>query len=156
MKKALKMNSYRYVRRSHLCEIADNYDNWNFNRQLDSNAVRRLPKKHHLAFPVIQYFVHEHRHMEPCEPHMRLVIDIQGDVAIADVPLDYFEKLPKAYIVSKGGNGLLLVLLDESGEPWSVYSDPGMTDVDQAVEYFIKHCDDPKIKKFVQASMNAA
>ena len=115
-----EIGSYRYVQRSHLCEMADNADHWDFNRQLDSKAVRRLPTNRHLAYPVVMHFVHKHRHFEPCEPHMRLVIDIQGDDAIADVPLDYFGKLPKLYLVSKNGKGLLFVLLHENGEPWDV------------------------------------
>jgi hypothetical protein len=131
--------------------MADNADRWDFNRQLDSHAVRSLPKDRHLAYPVIQQLVHEHRHFEPCEPHIRLVVDIQGAVAIADVPMDYFDKLPKLYVVSKGGNGLLWVLLDENGDPWDVRADSGSRDMGQAVEYFIKHCDDPKAKKSVEA-----
>ena len=100
-RKPFELVSHRYVRRSHLCEIADHSDLWDFNRQLDSKAVRRLPKQQNLAYPVIQTLLHEHRHFEPCEQHMRLVIDIQGDVAIADVPLNYFDKLPKSYSVSE-------------------------------------------------------
>lgn len=157
MKKSkLELDSYRYVRRSHLVEMADNADRWDFNRQLDSKAIRRLPTNRHLIYPVIQQLVHEHRHMVRCEPHMRLVVDIQGDIAIADVPMDYFGKLPKLHLVSKNGKGLLFVLLHENGEPSEVRAASSSRDVGQAVRHFLQHCDDPKVKKFVAARMKVA
>ena len=52
----------------------------------DSDAVQRLPQKRHLAYPVVLHFVHEHRHMEPCEPHMRLVIEIEVTMPFAMSP----------------------------------------------------------------------
>ncbi len=149
------IRSNRYLRRSHLCEIADNADRWDYNRQLCSKAVRRLPKDRHLAYPVMQTLLHEHRHMEPCEPHMRLVIDIQGDTAFADVPLDYFDKLPKSYSVFKGERGILLVLLDEKGEPVDIYADSGSPDLHGAVKYFRKHCQEPKVIKFVDDQLES-
>ena len=107
MKKTnFQIDSLPYVRHNHLCEISANGERWDYNRQLDSDAVQRLPQKRHLAYPVVLHFVHEHRHMEPCEPHMRLVIEIRGDDAICDVPLNYFDKLPKLHVVSKNGKGL--------------------------------------------------
>jgi hypothetical protein len=155
-KPVFALRSHRYVRRSHLCEIADNADRWNFNRKLDSEDMQRLPENPDLVYLVAWSFPHEHRYGMPCEVHMRLVIDIQEMAFVADVPLDYFEKLPKAYFVSKNGNGLLMVLLNEDGELWDVRVPSDSTDVDQAaVEYFMKHCDDPKVRKFVKAQMGS-
>ncbi len=94
MKNTPETGSRRFVQRGHLCQIADNADRWDYNRQLCSKAVRRLPKGKR-RYPIIETFPHEHRYGELCEPHMRLVIDIRGDLAIADVPLDYFDRLPK-------------------------------------------------------------
>lgn len=157
MKKSkFEVRSYQYVRRSHLCEIADNADRWNYNRQLDSKAVRTLPKSRRIAYPVIQSFLHEHRNGEPCEIHMRLVIHLPKGIATADVPLNYFDKLPKAYTAYSGGRNLLLVLLDEKGVPSELRFGGNSPDLDRAAAYFVEHCPDPQVKKFVQAHLVTA
>jgi hypothetical protein len=71
------------------------------------------------------------------------------------VPLAHFAKLPKAFAVSKNAKALLTVFLNEDGEPSEVQADSSSADLDQAVDYFMKHCNDPKVKKFLEARMGS-
>ena len=87
-----------------ICEIADKGIEWNYNRQLCSEAVRTLPEGR--VYPVIQVLEHHHRFFEPCETHMRLVIALPGSLACADVPMDYFMSL-KPYLVVKRGEKVI-------------------------------------------------
>ena len=150
MSKCFAIRSLRYVRRSHLCQIADNAERWDYNRQLDSKSIRTLPKNRKIVYPVVKTLMHEHRHGQPCELHMRLVVEMSDGIAFADVPLNYFDGLPKAYLVSKNDQMVLAILLKEDGTLWEVRSDARPTDRDQAIAYFLQHCDDPKVKESLQ------
>jgi hypothetical protein len=155
VKSKYEIRSVRYLRRSHLVEIADNADRWDYNRQLDSEAIRTLPDDETIVYPVTMNFQHEHRYGEPCEPHMRLIVGLPEGSALADIPLDYFEALPKSYIVNKDGKGLFAVLLDENGVPKELRSNHHRQALRKAVNYFCEHCTDSKVKKFVKV-MSAA
>jgi hypothetical protein len=155
VKKQFEICSCRYLRRSHLVEIADNADRWDYNRQLDSEAIRTLPDDETIAYPVTMSFEHQHRYGEPCETHMRLAVAFSDGSALADVPLDYFEALPRSYIVKQNGKGLFAVLLDEKGVPKELRSNYRPQTLRKAVNYFCEHCTDPKVKKFVKV-MSAA
>jgi hypothetical protein len=155
-RKPFKLVSHRYVSRAHLCEIADHADVWDFNRQLDSKAVRTLPKNSGIMYPVSMTLPHKHRHGKPCEPHMRLMIDIKETVAFADVPLNYFNELPKYYTVETNGKCLLLVILDKHGMPVRYRFDEASPDFKRAANYFVEHCSEPKAKAFVQFHLQEA
>lgn len=151
-----ELRSHQYLRRSHLIEIADRADRWDFNRQLDSKAVRTLPKGRGIVYPVSMTLPHEHRHGEPCEPHMRLVVDMPNDTAIVDVPLDYFNKLPEYYTVKNNGKCLLLVILDKDGMPVRYRFDEGSPDFKRAANFFVEHCSEPLAKEFVRSYLQTA
>jgi hypothetical protein len=151
-----EFRSVPYLRRSHLCEIADNAERWNYNRQLDSKGIRTLPKNRQIVYPVIQTLLHEHRNGEPSELHMRLVVALPKGIAIADVPLNYFEKLPKSYMVSKNGGGDLIMLLNEAGLPYELRLDKKSPHLKQLSDYFMKHCEDEKAKEFLRGHLKFA
>lgn len=156
VKKQFEICSCRYLRRSHLVEIADNADRWDYNRQLDSEVIRTLPDDETIAYTVSMNFQHEHRYGEPCEPHMRLIVGLPEGSAIADVPLDYFDKLPKSYVVSRKGGGGLAVLLNEAGLPYELRLDKESPHLKQLTAFFMKHCKDEKAKEFLQAHLSFA
>ena len=82
-----------YFTRSLLIEVSRLGLEWDYNRQL-SERIAEVPD---LKYPVEFSFVHRHRHGQPSEPHVRSVISlepVQGDWVIADVPTEFFDKLP--------------------------------------------------------------
>jgi hypothetical protein len=91
MKKNFTVTETPYLTRSELIEIADKGFEWDYNRQLCPEKIRRLPDDLEIVYPVEHHFPHERRRFGTCETHMRLVITIQGSIATADVPLAYFE-----------------------------------------------------------------
>ena len=93
----------KYFTRQLLCEAAEKGEGWDYNRQLDPQAVATLPD---LKFPVMHTLPHHHRAGEPCEEHMRCVVYVcrtpddpaAGEHVVVDVPLDFYERLPVARI----------------------------------------------------------
>ncbi len=88
----------KYFTKPLLQEAARNAEKWNFNRQLDLDAVNRLSDNG--KFPVTMTLPHHHRHGEPAEPHMRamVVMDAQGVIAVVDMPLDFWDRLPETTV----------------------------------------------------------
>jgi hypothetical protein len=72
---------------------------WDYNRQL-SERIAEVPD---LMYPVELFFIHNHRHGQPCEPHMRCMISLEqfkkGLVVFCDMPFEFFAKLPKMRIL---------------------------------------------------------
>ena len=83
----------KYFTKPLLQEAAQNAEKWDFNRQLDLDAINALPDA---RFPVSFTLLHHHRHGEPAEEHMRamVVLNDKGGFAIVDMPLEFFAKLP--------------------------------------------------------------
>ena len=152
MKKTFTIKQQTYVTRKHLSEIASQGEQWDYNRQLCPKAIRRLPKDPNFAHS-IDYFVHEHRNSEQCEPHMRLFITMTDGTASADVPLDYFERLPKAYFVLYEGKSVSQLLLDEDGKPWSLRFKVKNQIVCAAVQFLIEQFKDKQINKYLKKQL---
>jgi hypothetical protein len=90
-------------------EAAKKGGQWDYNRQLDPDKLASLPE---LNFPVTQAFIHEYRHFQKCEPHVRCVVLVPAPPSdgvrsrrgrtelthcIVDVPTDFFKALPRFY-----------------------------------------------------------
>src|SRR5262249_44206226 len=90
----------KYFTKALLQEAAQNAEKWDFNRQLDLDAINAIPDD--ARYPVELTLLHHHRHGEPAETHMRAMVamdaDKQGAVAFVDMPLEFFEKLPEATV----------------------------------------------------------
>lgn len=138
MKKNFTIKEMPYLTRKELIEIADKGAEWEYNRQLCSEKIRRLPCDPEIIYPVEQNFLHEHRCFEPCETHMRLVITIPGSIATADVPLSYFESLPKARCVVRGDQMVAVLLNKADGSPWRLRYHEMNRDVRRAIRHLMK------------------
>jgi len=150
MKKQFTINQKPYLTRKHLSEIALAGEDWNYNRQLCPKAIRKIKKDPDVVYPIELFFFHEHRCFQPCELHMRLVISIADAIATADVPLDYFEQLPKVRWVRHKEKPLVALLLDEDGNPLSLrYSDMSKNVCD-AIQFLIDKSRDIKTKEFLR------
>ena len=99
MKKKSSSRTVKYFTKQLLVIAARNADKWDFNRQLDLNAIQALPEA---RFPVSLFFPHYHRHGKPAEKHVRamVVMDAQGGLALVDVPLAFWKSLPQAKIAA--------------------------------------------------------
>lgn len=67
---------------------------WDYNRQL-SEKIAEVPD---LKYQVEFHMPHHHRHFEPCEMHIRCIISLapfKQDVVFCDVPVEFFNKLPR-------------------------------------------------------------
>lgn len=90
-----KYQVVKYFTRRHLIECARLGLKWDYNRQV-SEKVRELPEAN---YPVIRTLVHQHRHFQPCEPHIRCGVGgPNGLIAFIDVPMWYYDKLPQRRI----------------------------------------------------------
>lgn len=94
-KTSMKKNQskVRYFTRQLLMEASRLGLEWDFNRQI-SEQIAEVPD---FKYPVTHSFVHNHRHGQRCEPHVRCVISLEpftDDMVICDVPTDYFNSLP--------------------------------------------------------------
>lgn len=154
MGSTFQVTATRWLRHSHLCEIADNADNWDYNRQLCSEAVRTVPSD--LRFPLLGHLYHHHRMMKPCEPHVRLLIGLEKGMCIADVPCDYFDALPVAYVVRTGEKIMGCATLDERGDPEHVSLQPGDgVEVRRALRMLANKCRHPNLRTFVKRALKA-
>lgn len=144
-----------YVTFDHLCEIGDEGIKWDYNRQIDSDYIREnVPCDS--RFLVTMHFEHNHRHMEPCEPHMRLVIEMGNGLAFADVPMSYFRKLPRAYFVKRGKTAVLMVLVDQVGNPVQVVKKGPPGRVEQAINFFARETRNKSVAKLIRRKLMAA
>lgn len=96
MKKAKKVTArIKYFTKALLLEAARKARKWDYNRQLNLEAINALPDA---RFPVSFTLLHHHRHGEPAETHVRarVVMDNKGGFAFVDMPLEFFDRLPEA------------------------------------------------------------
>jgi hypothetical protein len=90
----MKKRSTPYFTRNLLIRASRLGLKWDFNRQF-SDEIAEVPDH---KYPVEAYFVHNHRHGRPSEPHIRCVISLEpfkDTVVICDVPTKFFEALPR-------------------------------------------------------------
>jgi hypothetical protein len=154
MKSLFTMTRLPYVTFWHLCEIGDEGIKWNYNRQLNSDYIRQhVPS--HSRFLVIQHFEHYYRHMLRCEPHMRLVIEMGDGLAIADVPMAYFRKLPRAFFVKRGRAVVLMVLFDQAGNPVAAIKKGPMGQVEQAINHLARETGIKSLARFIRQEFRA-
>lgn len=146
----LNIKTIPYLTRRHFEEIVRNASTWDFNRQLSRRDIRELPNDAQCLYPVNQYLFHQHRRFQLCEPHMRLVIDVPDSIAIADVPMDYFEKLPRAMKVYQGNAIAFVLFLNASGKPTEIRYVELNRKVRRAMQKFAQKHKDARIKKFIQ------
>jgi hypothetical protein len=94
-----KTRLVKYFTKALLQEAARNADKWDYNRQLDLDAINTLPDA---RFPVSLNLLHFHRHGEPAEAHMRtmVVMDAHGGIAFVDMPLEFWDALPEARVAA--------------------------------------------------------
>ena len=87
----------KYFTKELLQEAARSAETWDFNRQLDLDAMNAVPDD--CRCPVELWLTHYHRHGEPAEKHIRAQVAMdsapRGGVAFVDMPLDFWERLPK-------------------------------------------------------------
>jgi len=92
-----KHKTIKYFTKSLLQEAARNADKWDFNRQLDLDAINAIPDD--ARYPVELNLLHHHRHGKPAETHMRMMVAMdvapKGGVAFVDVPLEFWERFPE-------------------------------------------------------------
>lgn len=97
LKTKMVTRNVKYFTKELLKEAARNAVKWDFNRQLDRDAVSAIPDN--CRYPVELWFTHHHRHGEPAEKHIRAQVAMdaapKGGVAFVDMPLDFWERLPK-------------------------------------------------------------
>lgn len=139
-----------YLTRKHLIEIADKGEDWDFNRQLCSIAIRQLPDNLEVTYPVELYTPHEHRHGQLCEVHIRMMLSLIGDVAFADVPLDYFNSLPAAYFVIKKDELISVLYENEDGSPWKLGYFMLNRNTRRAVKQLLKKTKNKQTKEFLE------
>jgi hypothetical protein len=87
----------KYFTKPLLQEAAQNAEKWDFNRQLDLDAINAIPDA---RYPVELNLLHHHRHGEPAEEHMRamVVLNDKGGFAIVDMPLEFWYRLPEVQL----------------------------------------------------------
>src|SRR5262245_11989402 len=83
----------KYFTKPLLQEAARHAEKWDFNRQLDLDAINAIPDA---RFPITFTLLHHHRHGEPAETHMRAMVlmNDKGGIAIVDMPLEFWDRLP--------------------------------------------------------------
>lgn len=72
-KRKKKTRLVKYFTKALLQEAARNAEKWDYNRQLDLDAINTLPDA---RFPVVFTFLHHHRHGVLAEPHMRAMVEM--------------------------------------------------------------------------------
>ena len=92
-----KTRLVKYFTKALLQEAARYAEQWDFNRQLDLDAINTLPDA---RFPVVCTLLHHHRHGVLSEPPMRAreVMDANGGTASVDMPLEFWNALPEARV----------------------------------------------------------
>lgn len=114
------------------CTIADRGIEWDFNRQLDSDAIRKIPKD--CLYQVSFTMEHHHRHFKPCETHMRLMIELPRGIGFADVPMEFFNSLKQTVVVFRGKQPVLKAL-PISGDNYRLFSMKSNQHVPQAMKF---------------------
>jgi len=155
MKKTFTITEMPYLTRNELIEIADTGVEWDYNRQLCSEKIRQLPDDSEIVYPVEHHFLHEHRCFEPCETHMRLVISIPGSIATADVPLSYFESLPKARCVVCKDQIVAVLLNKDDGSPWRLRFHEMNRDTRRAIRHLMRKSKDHRTITFLATHAHA-
>ncbi len=120
-----------------LCTIADEGIKWDFNRQLDSDAIRKIPKNG--LYPVSMMMEHNHRHFKPCETHMRLMIELPRCPGFADVPIEFLNTLKPTLVVFRGKEPVLKALPVSSDNNYRLYSATPKQHVPQAMKFLKKN-----------------
>jgi len=143
-----------YVTRRHFLEIANSGSQWDFNRQLDPEAIRSLPNDENCVYPVVMALIHQHRRMVRCEDHIRLLVQTPQSLEICDVPMDYAESLPLSIRVQVNGKLIVALLLDESGKPLSLRYRSMTRMVRKAIQHLAKK--NHRIKAFVTSQLSGA
>ncbi len=156
MKTQIEITELPYLTRRHCLEIADNGDDWNYNRQLDPLAIRTLPSDKNCVYPVVCAFIHQHRHGVPCEDHMRLMFEAPGSPAICDVPMAYAATLPTSIRVHVNGRLVAALLLDEKGKPLSLRHGRLNKSVRKGIQHLVRHCKNRRIGAFIQSRLRRA
>jgi len=63
----------RHLTKAQLIQAAQLAEKHDYNRQLETELLRPLPEgKYRIVFSRI----HRHRHVRPCEPHLRLMLQL--------------------------------------------------------------------------------
>ena len=93
LKRKKKTRLIKYFTKAILQKAARNAEKWDYNRQLDLNAINSVPDA---RIPVCFSMPHEHRHGEPAETHVRamVVMDDEGGIAFVDMPVSFWNALP--------------------------------------------------------------
>ena len=150
MKENYTITEMPYLTRNEMIEIADDGVEWAYNRQLCSNKIRQLPYDPEIVYPVEEHFYHEHRWHQASETTMRLVIMIPGSFVTADVPLSYFESLPKAHYL-KCNDEIVAVLLNKAdGSPWRLRFQKMNLDTRCAIRHLIRESKDHRTTTFLE------
>lgn len=131
----LRIENRLYLDYQTLCTIADEGIKWNYNRQLDSDAIRKIPKNG--LYPISFVMEHHHRCFQPCEAHVRLMIELPRGVGFADVPMDFFNNLKSSMVVYRGEEPVLKAL-PVSGDNYRLYAMKSKQHVPQALKFLKK------------------
>jgi hypothetical protein len=100
MKNYTSSNRFLYLSHKSLVKAAELAIRHDYNRQLDLEKIKALPKYGH--FLITMALPHYHRHFERCEEHMRLVLEWPKDFddleagmnwATVDVPLFFISRI---------------------------------------------------------------
>jgi hypothetical protein len=78
-----------------LQDAARNAEKWDYNRQLDLDAIDTLP---YARFPIVFTLLHHHRHNVLAKPHMRAMVEMgaRRGFAFVDMPLAFWNAVPHA------------------------------------------------------------
>lgn len=139
-----------YLTRGHFEEIVKNGKTWDFNRRLASRDLRDVPNDPECLYPVNVYFPHQHRRLRQCELHIRLVVNVPNSRIIADVPMEFFQKLPSAMKVYHGDKFIFALILSDSGEPCELRYVNFDRNVRRAMRQLIREAKDTRIRQFVK------
>ncbi|MBI2806096.1 MAG: hypothetical protein HYX68_14035 [Planctomycetes bacterium] len=93
-KKKRRTHLIPYFTRKLLIEASRLGLKWDYNYQI-SQRIAEVPD---LKYPVEDFLVQDHRYGQPCEQHIHCVISLEPfkrDCVFCDVPIEFFEKLPK-------------------------------------------------------------
>lgn len=86
----------KFFTQKQLIEAATLGPKWDFNRQIRLAPVQRLPEA---KFPVSHTLVHAHRHGQPCQKHVRCIVELgPNGFLIVDVPIAFYKKLGNAKV----------------------------------------------------------
>ncbi len=147
-KNSLTIARLPYVTFDQLCEIGEWGSEWNYNRRLDAEDIKNRTKPGSPFF-VLLHFEHNYRFMQPCEPHMRLLIGLGDGEVLADVPMDYFKSLPGAYVIRCNKSTVLVVVLDNAGNTVEVTHDGPPERITQAIDLFVRETGNKYLGKLI-------